>query len=256
MAATIGEARPAGKSRNHQTRRDEPAPIRTRSLFTGLERQSATPPRRTIHQVRHMAAWLLGVALASVTLQAPAEDDPQALVSTTTAELFARVQGQREALRAEPASFHPMVEKVLLPHVDLERTSRLVLGKHWRRATAPQRKDFMAEFRALLLRTYSTAIIEFADVNVVYLDTRFSDNRQDAIVRSRVRFTDGRPDVAIDYRLGRDTGAWKVFDVIVGGISLVTTYRTSFGNEVSRGGLDGLVSTLRDRNQRDVGHGA
>ena len=146
-----------------------------------------------------------------------------------------------------------MVERLLLPHVDLERTSRLVLGKHWRRATPPQREAFIGQFRELLLRTYATALVEFADVDVDFLDTRYSKDRTGAIVRTRINLSDGRPPVGIDYRLGRSDADWKVFDVIVGGISLVTTYRTSFSQEVGRVGLDGLLRTLRERNDAAAG---
>ena len=183
--------------------------------------------------------------------RALADEAPMALVRDTTGELFAQVREDREALRQDPAGIHAMLERLLLPHVDLERTCRLVLGKHWRRATRPQRDDFMRQFRELLLRTYATALVEFADVSVDYLDTRYSEDRSAAIVRTRVNLSHGRPPVGIDYRLGRHDIAqddWKVFDVVVGGVSLVTTYRSSFSEEVQRQGLDGLLRLLRDRN--------
>ena len=194
----------------------------------------AVATRRGRAPLHAVLAPVLGFALSLLALSVPAEnDDPMAVVRATTGELFARVQQQRDAL---------------LPHVDLERTNRLVLGKYWRTATTPQRSDFMQQFRALLLRTYSTALIEFADIEVDYLDTRYSKDKLSAIVRTRVRSSNGRPDVTMDYRLGRVEDRWKVYDVIVGGVSLVTTYRTSFGNAVSRGGLDKLLRTMREHN--------
>ena len=200
----------------------------------------------------HSLRWLtrcVAIALVAFALQAPAtaDDAPMLLVRTTTAELFAQVRADRDALRADPSGLHAMLERLLLPHVDLERTSRLVLGKHWRRASPPQRDDFMHQFRELLLRTYATALVEFADVSVDYLDTRYSEDGDGAIVRTRVNLSDGRPPVGIDYRLGNGDGGWKVFDVSVGGVSLVTTYRASFSEEVGRVGLEGLLRTLRER---------
>ena len=124
---------------------------------------------------------LCGAASASTAL---ADEAPMVLVRSTAGELFERVRADREALRRDPASLHAMLERLLLPHVDLERTSRLVLGKHWRRATPPQRDDFMHQFRDLLMRTYATALVEFADVSVEYLDTRYSEDRSAAIVRT------------------------------------------------------------------------
>ena len=254
-SSTIGEAGGGGKSLSLKT--DAPTPIGAVMVTTfklGRERVptgggGAVATRRGRAPLHAVLAPVLGFALALLALSVPAEnDDPMAVVRATTGELFARVQQQRDALRADPGALQPMIEQVLLPHVDLERTSRLVLGKYWRTATTPQRSDFMQQFRALLLRTYSTALIEFADIEVDYLDTRYSKDKLSAIVRTRVRSSNGRPDVTMDYRLGRVEDRWKVYDVIVGGVSLVTTYRTSFGNAVSRGGLDKLLRTMREHN--------
>ncbi len=198
---------------------------------------------------RRALTLLLCMLLSTMSIAVTAEGDPAALVQATTGELFARVHNQRDALRADPDAVIPLVEQMLLPHVDLERTSRLVLGKHWRSANQEQRERFMDEFRALLLRTYSTAFIEFTNVDIGYLETRYSEDGHTAVVRSRVRFPDGRPEVPIDYRLALVGEAWKVFDVMVGGISLVTTYRSSFGDEVARRGIDGLLRSLHEHNR-------
>ena len=179
--------------------------------------------------------------------------DPMQMVRTTTNELFSRVHEERDTLRRDPTALDPLIEQVLMPHVDLERTSRLVLGKHWRRASQPQRDEFMMEFKRMLLVTYSAAVFEFTDVSVDYLGTRFSDDGKESIVRTRVNMADGRPSVSIDYRVRAGDGDWKVFDVVVEGVSLVTTYRSSFNQEVSRVGIDGLLRVLRDRNRKQGG---
>ena len=195
---------------------------------------------------------LVALLLAPAAVVAD-DDDPMRMVQSTTGELFARVQAKRDVLGADPAALEPLLEQVLLPHIDLERTSQLVLGKHWRQASQPQRDEFMFEFRRLLVRTYSTAVVEFSDVSVDYLGVRYAENGSEAIVRTRVNMRDGRPSVGIDYRVRSIGGTWKLFDVAIEGVSLVTTYRSSFNQDVGRIGLDGLVRALRERNRGQDG---
>jgi len=194
-------------------------------------------------------AWLSGVAWMPA---AWAEQNPMDRVRQATEQLFEAVEREREAIRSDPARARAIVREVLTPHLDLKRTSQWVLGRHWRQATPEQRARFIEEFRTLLVRTYAAAVAEFSGSAMEYLPLRGDPEKDDdVIVRTRVSQDEDEP-LDIVYRLHRSNGEWKVYDVAVSGVSLVTTYRSSFAEEVRKGGIEGLIERLATKN-REVG---
>ncbi|HEB95597.1 MAG TPA: ABC transporter substrate-binding protein, partial [Sedimenticola thiotaurini] len=135
---------------------------------------------------------------------------------------------------------------------DFERMSRLALGRHWRKASEQQRQAFVAAFRQLLVRTYATALLNYSDEQIVYKPLRQEPTGKEAVVNTLVSEPGGAP-VPIDYRLhlGSD-GHWRVYDVIVDGVSLVSNYRSSFGSEIRRRGMDGLIRKLETMGGQEV----
>jgi phospholipid transport system substrate-binding protein len=199
-------------------------------------------------------AWVpLALLLASVTSPEGGHAAPPSsalsLAQQTSERMLDAMRDRREELKQHPERIYGLVEEIVLPHFDFERMSRLVLGRYWRSATPEQQKRFVEEFRNLLVRTYATALLDYSDYTISFAPVRAPANATDIIVRSEVQQPGGLP-VPIDYRMYAQGDTWKVYDVIVDGVSLLTNYRTSFGNEVRQSGLDRLIDRLAERNRR------
>lgn len=190
-----------------------------------------------------MAPFLLGARIAL------AAESPQQLVRETSEHMLATLNAERDSIQKNPDRLYQLVREIVLPHFDFKQMSRLVLGKNWRRATPEQRERFVKEFQTLLIRTYGTALNEYRDQKIEYLPMRQKPDAQDVTVRTEV-LRPGAPPIPIDYSMQLENGRWKVYDVVIQGVSLVTNYRTSFSSEISQGGFDRLLKKLIERNQQ------
>ncbi|MDH5435629.1 MAG: ABC transporter substrate-binding protein [Gammaproteobacteria bacterium] len=193
------------------------------------------------------------VSLLTATAQA-APAKPQDIIESATSALIKGLQTERDANTLTPESIQNLAQKLLVPHLNLTKISRLVLGKHWRRATSEQKEAFQDLFIVMLMQTYTTALAENIEValtrKVNYLPmTRDSSVEDDVTVRTEINSTTGKP-VPVNYRLHLKKGNWKIYDVTVAGISLVVTYRNNFSSEIRRGGLDKLISRLASHNDK------
>ncbi len=189
------------------------------------------------------------ILLAALINPVKAVEDPQGLVQRTTDRVIALLKEQQQTLKEQSNQIYSVIEKQVLPHFDFERMAAWVLGPHWRTITPTQQQRFVAEFRNLLVRTYGVALLEYTDYAVNYLPTRGNPEQGEATVRTQVRRSGGQPH-NIDYTLALKDGGWKVYDVVIDGASLVTTYRSSFGTEVRNSGIDSLIAQLASRNQQ------
>ncbi len=192
---------------------------------------------------------LPGLALAEA--RANASQDPLELVRDTADEVLKKVVAEKQTLKQHPGRIYDLVEKGVVPHFDFERMSRLAVGRYWRRATPEQKKAFAEAFKQLLVRTYATALLEYSNQPIRYMPPRPSSRPDEAMVSTRV--DNGGPLVPINYRLHFENGEWKVYDVIVDGVSLVSNYRSSFSSQIRRYGMDGLISRLQKHNQKQSG---
>ena len=212
-------------------------------------------PNNAVHPLKTMVVVLLlaSMSAATFTVQAAGScenttrDDALALVQNTTNELFAAVDAADDKLSKDPARAQALVDEFITPHVDLTGFSKLVLGKHWRRATPEQRQQFRTQFHSLVLRTYAMAVTTYIGIKVEYLPMREESRENFATVRTIIPRTDG-DGVKVNYRLHCRNNAWKLFDVNIAGVSMVTTYRSAFSAEVKRSGLDGLIEILAKKN--------
>jgi phospholipid transport system substrate-binding protein len=183
-----------------------------------------------------------------------AQEDAQTLIIERSNQLVTALKEQSAAIKADNQIAYKLVEDIVLPHVDFTRVARLVLGKYWRSANAEQRERFTQEFRDFLVRIYVTAMVEFSDQivshaqNVKYLPFRNS-NPDDVSVRMLINLPD-RPPLQVNYSLHYDGSgnSWKIYDLAVEGVSLATTYRSSFATQIRREGIDGLINKLAERN--------
>jgi phospholipid transport system substrate-binding protein len=194
-----------------------------------------------------ITAYLIGLIWACLAVPVDAEQDPLTLVETTTHHIIARIKQEgAENLEADPKRASALIEEYVLPHFDFNRMSQWVIGKYWREATPEQRARFTAEFRSLLVRTYAVALTKYSDQTIEFHPVNAADQSQ-VTVKTEIIATTGPP-VPMEYRMYRRKGEWKVFDVTIDGVSLVSTYRSSFAAEIRRSGLDKLIEDLASRN--------
>ena len=207
--------------------------------------------RTTLHLLLMLTMFVLA-PLSHADNTAP--EAAQSLVVDTSTTLLNAMKARNGEIKQNPSIAYELVEDIVLPHIDFHRISRLVLGKYWRRADKGQRTRFTNEFKDFLVRTYVTAMIEFSDQiishadNVRYLPFR-NDDPEDVTVRMEIKMPD-RPPVSVVYRLYLNDNAWQIYDLTVEGISLATTYRSSFASAIRRGGIEKLISRLANRNKK------
>ena len=198
--------------------------------------------RKLIAQCCVLVAALLPLA------QASAQQAPDVLVREVTNEVLEIVRAD-EALRAgEKHRVMELVDAKVLPHFDFRRMTMLAVGRDWRDASAEQQARLTEAFRTLLVRTYSNALTQYRDQTVAFKPARFAATDKRVQVRTEVHQSGAQP-IGIDYMLEQSEAGWKVFDVIVAGVSLVTTYRSSFADEVRSGGVEGLLKSLEAKNR-------
>jgi phospholipid transport system substrate-binding protein len=197
--------------------------------------------------IKRFAAAVVALVLVSVTLQAPAQDDPTAVVRDTAERVLHSLRSERARYQDDKALFQ-LVREVVFPRIDRERTAQWVLGANWRTATPAQREQFVNEFSDLLLRTYGTALRQYDSETLNYLPVPAPAGADRVTVRTEIIRPDG-PKVSVDYQLTNRSGEWKVYDVIIENVSMVVTYRSEYAAIIKRDGMDGLLKQLSERNR-------
>lgn len=184
--------------------------------------------------------------LSSPVLQAAVE--AQQLVMDTSTRVLERLREDQQNLKANPDLIYPLVEDLVLPHFDFERMSVWVLGKNWRKADAQQQRQFVDAFRTLLVRTYARALLEYTDQQINFLPFHAEEDAKRVTVRTEIA-QPGGVNIPINYSMFQNQeGKWKVYDISVDGVSLVTNYRTSFASEIRQGGIEKLLQRLAEMN--------
>jgi phospholipid transport system substrate-binding protein len=177
------------------------------------------------------------------------DPSPDQIAHATTDKIIALLKDNKSAYEKDHKKLYAMVDEHVLPHFDFRAMSRTVLGRYWREASDEQRQRFVNEFRDLLVRTYATALLKYNNEQIVYLPYRANADDRIATVRSEVRRTDGGPPIAINYSFYHTDAGWKVYDVTIEGASLVTTYQSTYAEQVRRDGLDALIASLAKDNR-------
>lgn len=191
---------------------------------------------------------IAGFLLSTMALVATAADDhpAQTMVIDSTTQLIDVLKTQGDRIKNDKAFLDEQVNKFVVPFVDFKTMTKLAVGKSWKQADAQQRVDLVDEFKALLLNTYTNALTEYSGESIDFED--FKPERRDdrAVVRSTFKQASGNS-VPVLYKL-RDKDGWLIYDIEVDQISLVTSYRTAFSSEIEKGGIDGLLKTMKDKN--------
>jgi phospholipid transport system substrate-binding protein len=194
-----------------------------------------------------VATTLLLPLLAGAGAAQAAGPTPEALIRQVSTEVLDVARTDKAIQAGDVAKVSALVESKVMPHVDFEVITRSAVGVQWRGATADQRSKLQAEFKLLLIRVYAGALTQLKDQAVEITRTQAVSGSTQVIVQSEVRGK-GEP-IKLDYRLDKRGEAWKIIDVNVGGLWLVQNYRTQFAQELSKGGIDGLIGALVERNK-------
>jgi len=190
--------------------------------------------------------FALAIGLAGGTARAQATT-PDGLIQKLSEEVIASVKADPAIQAGDINKIVALVDSKVMPHVNFQKMTASAVGRHWRSATPEQRERLQAEFKTLLVRTYSGALAEVKDQSVVLKPLRAAPTDTDVVVQTEVR---GRGDpIQLDYRLEKVGEAWKIYDVNVLGVWLVQQYRTSFNQEITQVGIDGLIARLAERNK-------
>ncbi len=197
--------------------------------------------------LRVVRAPLVALALLLGAAGVHAQDAPDALVKRVSEEVLQIVKTDPKVQAGDRDRIRDVIDSKLAPHFDFERMTSLAVGRAWRTATPEQQKQLTDQFRTLLSRTYSNAFVQYRDQQIVYKPLRIDAAASEATVRTEIVRSGGAP-VQIDYSMAKKGSEWKAYDVIVGGVSLVTNYRDEFGQQVQAGGVDGLVKALTAKN--------
>lgn len=187
-------------------------------------------------------ALLLALACAQLA-HADTDTPPDVLARATTQEVLEILKQDKELQNGNSARLYQLVEAKILPNFDFNRMTQLALGRHWPRATPQQKQALVTEFRNLLVRTYSSSLTAFSNQTVDFKPLVVPSDATEVTVRSEIRQPGGQP-IPIDYAMYKTAFGWKVYDVTIDSVSLVTNYRSSFANTIRQSGIDGLIKTL------------
>lgn len=184
---------------------------------------------------------VLGLGLSLSVQAAP---DPNQFVEQIANETLGAIKESPAAKGGNIAEINRIVNEHLLPHADLEKTTRLATGAPWRQASAEQKRQLVAAFKQTLVRTYSGAFRNVSDsTKIALLPFRGNAEADDVVVRSVITADNGP--IAVDYRLEKSGDVWKVYDFSVENIWLVQNYKNQFAGEITKGGIDGLIKSLQ-----------
>jgi phospholipid transport system substrate-binding protein len=178
---------------------------------------------------------------------AAAAQTPDELINLVSNQVLEAVKADKSIQAGDMKKIIALVDEKVLPHINFQRMTSAAAGRYWRQATPEQQERLQSEFKTLLIRTYSGALVQVRDQTVQIKPSRAANDGNEVIVRSEVR---GKGDpIQLDYRLEKAGTSWKIYDINVLGVWLVENYRNSFAQEISAGGIDGLINKLAERNK-------
>ena len=202
---------------------------------------------------RSLAKALIAAAALALAPLAPAQDaTPDQLVKTVTLEVIDLIAKDKEIKAGNRTKLIQLIDAKVLPHFNFSAMTALAMGQSWNKANPEQKKRLTEEFRTLLVRTYASALAAYSEQKFDFRPLRAKPSDTDVTVQVRVLQPGSQP-VPIDYSMEKTASGWKVYDVMVGGVSLVANYRTEFNNVVRESGIDGLIKNLNAKNRSSEG---
>lgn len=196
-----------------------------------------------------LSGALVALLFCSQSVFAQPIESPMVLLERTSQQVIKILKEDHELLKKEPERVYKIIDDYILPHLDEVTMAKLALGKNWKRATREQKLAFIKEFRNLLVRTYSKSLIEFSDQQINFFPVKLATDAKRASVKAEV-IQPGGPSIPMAYRVRVKNNAWKVYDIKIDGISLVTSYRGTFTQEIRKSGMEGLLKYMHDKNSK------
>jgi phospholipid transport system substrate-binding protein len=197
--------------------------------------------------MKRFFAGLMMLLLSSMVFAADLTP-PDELVKANATELLEIIKKDKDIQAGNKKKIKDLVEAKVLPHFDFTRMTRLAVGRFWKQATPAQQQALTNEFRSLLVRTYSASLSSYRDQQIDYKPLKMNPSDTEVVVKTLVHQSNGGPSVPIDYSMAKAADGWKVYDIMVDGVSLVVNYRSSFAHEIQQGGIDQLIHTLQAKN--------
>lgn len=197
--------------------------------------------------MKSLFALFSGLLIAATAMAQ--EVAPDVLIKTVTNEVLDIVRKDKDIQSGNTRKAIDLVEVKVLPHFNFTRMTQLAMARDWRQANAAQQKILTDEFRLLLVRTYSKALTEYKNQTIDFKPSTLKAGETDVRVRTEIKQSGAGKNIDLDYFLEKSGAAWKVYDIEVGGISLVTNYREFFASEVRNNGIDGLIKALQAKNK-------
>ena len=184
----------------------------------------------------------------SISSASIAADGPLELVHKTADDVLAVLKAD-DSIQQDKEKIYKLAEEKILPNFDLDRISMLVLGKTWRKINEDQQQQFKSEFKTMLLRTYAVALGKYKDQEIDFKPLRMEPTDKQATVKTQI-IQEGAQPISVDYTLAKKDDQWKVFDIVIEGVSLVTNYRSQFASEIKNNGIDSLITKLAEKNSK------
>lgn len=197
-----------------------------------------------------LATFVMFGLLAFAPARAADATTPDQIAKKSVDDIIAALKSNKATYAKDHKKLYAMVDEKVLPYFDFERMSQWVLGKHWQQASPEQQKRFTEEFRNLLVRTYATALLNYTDQKVEFLPFNAREGADEATVKTLIKQSGGGPDIPINYAFYKKAPEWKVYDVSIDGVSLVSNYRRTYAARIKREGLDALIQSIATANAK------
>ena len=200
--------------------------------------------------MKSLFSLLCGLLLASGVAFAQ-EDSPDGMIKKVTDDVLTIVRQDKDIQSGNTKKAIELVEAKVLPNFTFQRMTSLAMGRDWNKANPDQKKRLTEEFKTLLVRTYSNALTSYRDQTVRYKPTKMQAGDAEVVVKTEIVQPGNKP-IQLDYSVEKlDGNGWKVYDVVVAGVSLVSNYRDTFNQEVRANGVDGLIQMLVNKNKQN-----
>jgi phospholipid transport system substrate-binding protein len=197
-----------------------------------------------------ISGFLSAMVLAAAAVSAQAQEvAPDVLAKKVTDDVIAVLRADKDIQAGNTKKLLDLVEAKILPNFNFPHMTRLAVGAPWRQATPAQQQSLTTEFKALLVNTYTSAFSQYRDQTIEYRPFKMAPGDTDVVVRSLIKQKTGADPIDINYAMEKVDGTWKVYDVVIAGVSLVQNYRSSFSSEIQKSGIDGLIATLAAKNK-------
>lgn len=193
----------------------------------------------------------IAITTTAFTFAASAQEAPDELVRRSTNEILAAIKADKDLQAGNQKKIEKLAEEKVIPYFNFARMTQLAVGRNWRDASDAQKKALTEQFRMLLVRTYSTSLSQYRNQSIDVKTLNVAPTDTEVIVKTLINQPGGQP-IPIDYSVEKIGTGWKVFDVLIDGVSLVTNYRSSFNTEIQKNGIDGLVKSLTERNLKNA----